>query len=106
MLGAFSYTPGYDATRRFLRDFPLPNHFAIVKACVDLAEHTHGDFAGAWVLQEARKSGVEWFPNLRSLVSYGILRRTDVTRGGRRAYYIMPDVEGVRAAIAEFAAGQ
>src|SRR2546422_9842029 len=99
---AFSYPPGYIAAKRFLRDFPRPDHLAVVKACVNLAEHTHGDFAGAWVLEEARKSGVEWFPNLRSLVSYGILRRTDVTRGGRRAYYTMPDIKGVRTALGEF----
>lgn len=93
-------TIGYVATRRFLRDFPY--HFAIVTACVNLAQQTQGDFAGAWVLQEAQKSGVEWFPNLRSLASYGILQRTDVTRGGRRAYYMMPDIEGVKAALGEF----
>ncbi len=91
---------GYVATKRFLRDFP--QHFAIIAACVNLAEQTHGDFAGAWVLQEAQKSGVDWFPNLRSLASYGILQRTDVTRAGRRAYYMMPDIEGVKAALEEF----
>ena len=102
MLGAFSYTPGDVATRRFLRDFPGPVNLAVVTACLNLAEQTGGDFAGAWVLQEAHKLGVKWFPNLRSLVSYGILRRTGVSRGGRRAYYVMPDIEGVRAVLKEF----
>jgi len=104
MLDGPSNTAGYLATRRFLRDFP--NHLVIVTACVSLAEQTRGDFAGAWVLQEAQKAGVGWFPNLRSLASYGILRRTDVTRRGRRAYYTMPDIEGVKAALGEFTVGR
>ncbi len=68
-----------------------------------VADRTKGEFAGAWALNEAKKSGVEWFPNLRPLVSYGILRRTDVARGGRRAYYLMEDIEGVRSALLEVA---
>src|SRR6266852_9863705 len=92
-------TTGYIATKRFLRDYP--ERLLVVRACIAEAERTRGEFAGRWVLQEAKKSGVEWFPNLRSLASYGILRRTDVSRGGRRAYYAMPDVEGVKAAVKE-----
>src|SRR6266446_1212674 len=103
MLQDSSAHVGYVATKRFLRDFT--DHVSAVHACVSLAEQTRGDFAGAWVLREAQKSGVKWFPNLRSLASYGILRRTDVTRGGRRAYYIMPDIAGVRAALVEFTVG-
>jgi len=92
-------TESYIATRRFLRDFP--RWFEVVKACVTVACRTNGEFAGTWVLKEAKKSGFEWFPNLRPLVSEGILRKTDVTRGGRRAYYSMQDVEGVRQALME-----
>jgi len=90
---------GYSAARRFLRDFPA--WFEIVRACVITADRTKGEFAGAWALNEAKKSGIEWFPNLRPLVSYGILRRTDVSRGGRRAYYLMEDIAGVRSALLE-----
>lgn len=93
-------TEGYIVTKRFLRDYP--EWFPVVKACVVEAERTRGDFAGAWVLQEAESSGIKWFPNLRPLVSYGILRRTHVARGGRRAYYIMLDIRGVKAALKEF----
>lgn len=94
-------TEGYVATRRFLRDHP--NWLDVVEACVTEANRTEGEFAGAWALNEAKKSGRVWFPNLRPLVSYGILRKTDVTRGGRRAYYVMPDVDGVRAALGDIA---
>jgi hypothetical protein len=100
MLSETPLTPGYIAAKRFLRDHP--GRIQIVRACIAEAERTRGEFAGAWVLQEAQKLGVRWFPNLRSLASYGILRRTDVSRGGRRAYYAMPDVEGVKAALREF----
>ena len=96
---------GYVATRRFLRDHPT--WLDVVEACIAEATRTKGEFAGAWALNEAKKSGRAWFPNLRPLVSYGILRRTDVTRGGRRAYYVMPDIEGVNAALKDTtAAGQ
>ncbi len=100
MLNDTPSTTGYISTKRFLRDYPelLP----AVRACITEAERTRGEFAGAWVLQEAQKLGVQWFPNLRSLASYGILRRTDVTRRGRRAYYAMPDIDGVRVAVTEF----
>jgi hypothetical protein len=90
---------GYIATKRFLRDYP--RWFQVVRACVAEAEKTRGEFAGTWALREAKKSGLDWFPNLRPLVSYKILQRTDVTRGGRRAYYVMIDIEGVKAALTE-----
>ena len=92
---------GYVATRRFLRDHPtwLP----ILNACVKEAKRTKRDgFAGAWVLQEAQQaSGVKWLPNLRPLAGVGILKRIDVSRGGKRAYYVMLDPGGVEKAVKE-----
>jgi hypothetical protein len=73
----------------------------IVKACLTLADRTKCEFAGAWVLEEAKKEGITWFPNLRPLVTCGILERTSGSRGGRRAYYVMLDPEGVRNALRE-----
>lgn len=90
---------GYKAAKRFLGDFPT--WFEILCACLIVARRTEGEFAGAWVLSEARKYGIEWIPNLRPLVTYGILRRTGSARGGRRAYYEMVDMEGVRSAVGE-----
>jgi hypothetical protein len=92
-------TAGFTATKRFLRDFP--GWFEVVRACASVAGRSNGEFAGAWALHEARKFGIEWFPNLRPLVGHGVLRRTDVTRGGRRAYYVMEDIAGVKSALAE-----
>jgi hypothetical protein len=90
---------GYTATKRFLRDHPTWRD--IVVACIVEAKRANGEFAGSWVLNEVKKAGRTWFPNLRPLVSYGVLQRTDVTRGGRRAYYVVPDVEGVSFALKE-----
>jgi hypothetical protein len=90
---------GYVSAKRFLRDFPT--WFEVVRATVTAADRSNGEFAGAWALNEARKLGIEWFPNLRPLVGYGLLRRTDVTRGGRRAYYAMDDIAGVKSALGE-----
>ena len=94
---------GYAATREFLRGHP--GWSPVVEACLALGRRCKGEFAGAWVLHEAQKSGVSWFPNLRSLVAAGILRRVDVTRGGRRGYYVMLDPEGVEGALREMHSG-
>ncbi len=94
-----SFSIGYKGVKRLGRE--KPEWIPIVEACLEEAKESKGDFAGAWVLERAKKKGVSWFPNLRTLVSYGILKRTDVTRGGRRAYYIMPDIEGVEKALKE-----
>jgi len=42
-----------------------------------------------------------WKPGLRLLVAYGLLEKSgESTRGGRRAYYRMPDRTGVEEALA------
>jgi len=42
----------------------------------------------------------EWQPGLRRLVAYGLLEKVgESTRGGRRAYYRMPDRPGVEEAL-------
>lgn len=91
---------GYDAVKRLARE--RPDWLPITEVCLEEAKETKGEFAGAWVLARAKKKGVtEWFPNLRLLVGYGVLERKDTTRGGRRAYYRMSDVEGVEKALRE-----
>ena len=78
-----------------------PKWIPILKACLREAQRVRGDFAGAWVLEEAKRDGIQWFPNLRTLKSCGILQKTHISRGGRRAYYLMPDIEGVEKALSE-----
>lgn len=77
-----------------------PKWIPIVEECLECAKK-YGEFAGSWVLNGVKKKGIKWFPGLRTLVAYGILKRTDVTRSGRRAYYIMPDIEEVKKALQE-----
>lgn len=89
---------GYDGVKRLLKDDP--DWFPIVKACLICAKESH-EFAGSWACDEAKKLGIGWFPNLRKLASYGILKRIKTTRGGKRAYYIMPDIKGVTKALSE-----
>lgn len=64
----------------------------VVKSCYEVSEKTK-EFAGSWIANKG------WFPSLRTLAKYGIVEKTDTTRGGRRAYYIMPDRDGVRKAL-------
>jgi len=72
-------------------------------SCARVAEPYGGEFAGAWVIDElARTTGVRWLPGLRTLVSFGLLEKSGETvRGGRRAYYRMPDPGGVAQALRE-----
>lgn len=63
-----------------------------------------GEFAGHLVLLEMeQQTGTRaWLPGLRLLVGYGLLEKSgESTRGGRRAYYRMPDLEGVEYALQE-----
>jgi len=95
------YSNGYEAVIALLREHP--NWRGVVKAALEEARTIKNDrFAGAWVLERAKKYGIHWIPNLRKLVSYGILvKMGDSSRGGRRAYYSIPDMEGVEKALME-----
>ncbi len=73
---------GYTAVKRLARE--RSSWIPIVESCLEEANQVNGEFAGAWVLERAKKRGISWFPNLRLLVSYGILKHEDTTRGGRR----------------------
>jgi hypothetical protein len=79
----------------------------VLRAACAQAQKTEpygGRFAGSWVLQElaALTGSAEWRPGLRLLVAYGLLEKDgESTRGGRRAYYRMPDRAGVEAALKE-----
>ena len=91
---------GYSAVKRLARE--RPTWLPIAEVCLEEARDTKGEFAGAWVLWRAKNKGItSWFPNLRPLVSYGVLKHEDTTRGGRRAYYTMPDPDGVEKALKE-----
>ena len=79
-----------------------PDWIPIVMECLECAQK-YNRFAGSWVLSgiaEKRKE-IVWKPGLRTLVAYGILKKVDTSRGGRRAYYIMPDQEGAKKALDE-----
>ncbi len=91
---------GYRAARRFLADHSEEHWRLVLRACLAVAE-ARGEFAGAWVQDEAKKMGGSWFPNLRPLAASGVLRKTEASRGGRRAYYVMLDPEGVKKALQE-----
>ncbi len=95
------YNNGYEAVIALLREYP--EWKGVVKAALEEAKTIKtGCFAGAWVLERAKKHGVSWIPNLRKLSSYGILKKEgESSRGGRRAYYKMPDVDGVERALSE-----
>jgi hypothetical protein len=90
------------AVRRLAIERPdwLPVLDAAATVAAELEEHG-GEFAGASVVDElARRGSRRWIPNLRILVSYGLLQKSGAsTRGGRRAYYRMPDRAGVVQAI-------
>lgn len=99
---------GYNGVKRLAKEHP--DWLPIVEASFECAKQ-YKEFAGKWVLEELKRTRwtglrlgnatVKWFPGLRLLVGYGILKHEDTTRGGRRAYYTMPDPEGVEKALSE-----
>lgn len=81
-----------------------PDWIPVLDAAVAVAEEAEaysGDFAGSWVLAElARRGQDRRIPNLRLLVSFGLIEKSGTsTRGGSRAYYRMPDREAVAEAL-------
>ncbi len=93
---------GYEAVVQLMRD--EPQWVPVVMAALDEAKTNRiGRFAGAWVMEKAKTYGVRWIPNFRKLVAYGILKKEgESSRGGRRSYYSMPDIEGVERALMEW----
>jgi hypothetical protein len=89
--------------RRLAIEHPewLPILEAATAVAARVEEHGGGEFAGSWVVDELARRGLpRWIPNLRILVSYGLLEKSGPsTRGGRRAYYRMPDRAGVEDAL-------
>jgi hypothetical protein len=89
-----------------------PEWLPILRAACTLAERVgpDGQFAGRWVLQEygakTGRTGVDaWQPGLRRLVAYGLIQKVgESTRGGRRAYYRMPDREAIEHILGELGA--
>ncbi|HEC49570.1 MAG TPA: hypothetical protein ENI40_00210 [Candidatus Desulfofervidus auxilii] len=79
-----------------------PEWIPKVLACLE-CHKKYGEFAGNWVrkLLEEKEGKKIWFPGLRTLVSYGILKKVDTARGGRRAYYILIEPEEVEKALRE-----
>jgi len=68
------------------------------------AEAYGGEFAGSWVISELelQMESRVWLPGLRTLAVYGLIEKSGPsTRGGRRAYYRMPDRTGVELGLDE-----
>ena len=91
---------GYGATKKLLEE--KPEWFPIISEALE-ATKKYEEFAGSWVLREIREKGKYYplGPGLKTLTASGILERTQTSRSGRRAYYVMPDPEGVGRALGE-----
>lgn len=87
---------------RLLNEYPEEQRL-LRAACEQARKCEPGDFAGSWVLQEMEQQTGEraWRPGLRRLSAAGLIEKTGSARGGRRAYYRMPDRAGVEQALAE-----
>jgi hypothetical protein len=84
-----------------------PRWLPVVEAALAVCERLEpygGEFAGSWVLDELenRVGRRTWLPNLRVLVTYGLLEKVgDSTRGGRRAYYRFKKPDTVRETLSK-----
>jgi len=86
-----------------------PEWVPVLRAASEVAHKSEtygGEFPGHQVLLKLKEqTGIPWLPGLRLLVAYGLLEKSgESTRGGRRAYYQMPDREGVEQALRELGA--
>ena len=87
-----------DARQNVMRlAYEYPDWVPVLRAACAQARKSEpygGQFAGSWVLKELQEQTGDpaWRPGLRRLVAYGLLVKVgESTRGGRRAYYQMPD---------------
>jgi hypothetical protein len=91
------------AVRRLAAEHP--EWVVVLEAAVAVAtrsEPLEAEFAGSSVLKEleSRAGRRQWIPNLRLLVTYGILEKYgESTRGGRRAYYRFVNRGAIQAAL-------
>jgi hypothetical protein len=82
-----------------------PDWIPVLEAAIAVSDKVDpygGEFAGAWVIDELeRRAGHRtWLPNLRPLLTYGLVEKVgESTRGGRRAYYRMPAKKAVAEAL-------
>lgn len=98
---------GYQAIMRLTRDPKLminrPWHskkldwLEVVRACYEEANRLEGrSSTGSTAFDK-----VGWFPGLRKLERYGILRHDPELTNERETWWIMPDIDGVRRALRE-----
>jgi hypothetical protein len=84
-----------------------PDWLPILRAACIVAGRIdpEGQIAGSWVLQEYASTtpgATTNKPGLRRLVSYGLIEPTGVTsRGGKRAYYVIPHREEIERLLDE-----
>jgi hypothetical protein len=93
----FNHLPDRQSNRRQGRT-------RIVKASVQLADQfkPDTDLAGRWTLERARQEIPDlWIPNCRRFVTLGIFRRTGGSRGGKRGYYQLVDIDAVKKALVD-----
>ena len=74
----------------------------VVTACCDFVKQMGNHFSGSWIVD---RLGGAWVPNLKRLVTLGLLEREELTRGGRRRYYRLIDPEGASRALRELGFG-
>ena len=93
----------YEGVIRLAREHPRSrgtievDWLKVVRGCYEEAKgHGGGRFAGSWVY---KRQGTGFFPGLRLLVDYGILRKVDQT--SKYTFYVMPDIKGVARALRE-----
>ena len=67
----------------------------VVKACYEVAAEQGGKSFGSSFVSKK----VGWFPGLRKLANYHILKRDDYLSNKKEAWWLMPDIEGTGEAL-------
>ena len=75
-----------------------PQWLPLVKAASEFVRELGNHFSGKWLLERAQAG---WFPNLKPLVTRGILEKEYSNAGGTKAYYRLRHAGGTDRALRE-----
>lgn len=105
----------YERVMKLAREHPYrphgdftPDWLMVVRGCYEETKGHEGKiFDGSSVVDRLRflpgfENRIRWFPGLSLLQKYGILKKVGRTiQGGRKANWVMPDINGVARALRE-----
>ncbi len=92
-----AFTPNLASNAVYTLKYAAPELLPALVASYKFAKQFGNHFAGSSIIQSLDNPNIR---NLNKLAALGILRKEGLTRGGRRRYYSLADLQGVERALA------